>query len=63
MNNQVLTKDEDTSLTNDIVAYLKDPKTRQLNQIYSRLSARGPRTVNLGPLIRMGSASSGGSQV
>jgi hypothetical protein len=63
INNSVLTKDEDTWLTNDIIAYLKDPKTRELNQIYSRLSARGPRAVNLGTFIRMGWSSSGWSQV
>jgi hypothetical protein len=58
-----LTTPENKSLTQDIIAYLKSPNTTAQNAIYSQISRRGSRTVNMGTLLRVGSPASGGAEV
>ena len=50
-------------MTSNIIAYLKNPTTTEQNVIYQQISARGPRTNNLGTLLRVGSPVSGGTNV
>jgi len=59
MNANTLTPAQSSNLIDDIVSYLKDPKTRDLTQIYKNISARGPRTLVGWPLLRVGWVSSG----
>jgi hypothetical protein len=39
----VMTESEDLTLTTDIVNYLKNPDTKRLNDMYTRIARRGPR--------------------
>lgn len=58
----VLTEVEDQTLTTDIVSYLKNPDTKRLNDMYTRIARRGPPTSG-GPFLRVGNASSGDSSL
>ena len=49
---------QDKEFFDDVIAYLKNPQTPELTSLYERLSRRGSRTVDIGPLLRMG----GGTQ-
>jgi hypothetical protein len=54
MTAQTLTKAQNTSMTQDIISYLKNPQTAVLNNVYSNISKRGSRGVDLGwPVVRM----------
>jgi hypothetical protein len=44
---ETLTKAENATMTSDIVSYLKNPQTTKLNTIYSNISKRGGRGVDL----------------
>ena len=48
MTAQTLTKAQNTSMTQDIISYLKNPQTAVLNNVYSNISKRGSRGVDLG---------------
>lgn len=55
---------QQASLTQDIVGYLKNQNNARLNSIYSSLSNRGSRSVNLGgPLLRMGDGTTSGTSI
>ena len=58
-NANALTETEDKSLTQDIVNYLKNPDTKRLNDMYTRLAARGPVSTFGQSLLQIGRGSSG----
>lgn len=58
----VTTENENKTLTSDIVTYLKSPNRNptKLNEVYKHISKRGGRSTSMGPLLQIGSPSSGG---
>ncbi len=56
----VTTEVENKALTTNIVGYLKNPDKSKLQDIYSRISKRGPQSLSVWPLLRVASASGGG---
>lgn len=59
----ITTETENKTLTTDIVKYLKNKNPSNLKEIYGRISKRGGRSSSMGPLIQIGSASSGGTEI
>lgn len=50
---------EDKTFTQDVIDYLKDPDTRRLNDLYTRLSTRWSQNITAWPLISIGAWESG----
>jgi len=60
----VTNTNQNTTLTRDIVAYLKDPRSHNLTHIYTAISQRGTRSKDIGTFMRIGgSESSSNTQV
>ncbi len=59
----ITSETENKSLTTDIVKYLKNPNPTKLNDMYGRISKRGGRSTSMGPLLQIGSPSSGGIEI
>jgi hypothetical protein len=59
-----LSSTENTKMTEDIIAYLKNPETTRLNAIYSSISKRGWRGIDLGwPVARIGDGVTSGTTI